>query len=73
MSENKWLDIEGAPRSGYIIGAWKDGKWQAAQLWWDDSVEEWTHATGDHYVKPTHWMPLPEPPTSSPTKEGVNE
>jgi hypothetical protein len=55
-----WQPIETAPKSGYIIGAWKDGKWQAAQLWWDDMVEEWVHATGDHYVKPTHWMPLPD-------------
>jgi hypothetical protein len=55
-----WQLIETAPKTGAIIGIWKDGKWQAASLWWDDMVEEWTHTSGDHYCKPTHWMPTPD-------------
>lgn len=60
MSE--WQPIETAPKKGYIIGAWKDGKWCAAELWWDDQVGEWCHSTGDYYCHPTHWMPLPAQP-----------
>lgn len=55
-----WRDIATAPKNKRIIGVWKDGKWCAAELWWDDSVEEWTHTSGDYYCKPTHWM-LPPP------------
>jgi hypothetical protein len=55
-----WQLIETAPKKDAIIGIWKDGKWQAASLWWDDMVEEWTHTSGDHYCKPTHWMPTPD-------------
>jgi len=54
-----WLSIESAPKSGYIIGAWKDGKWQAAEMWFDDSVDEWTHTTSDRYMNPTYWVPVP--------------
>jgi hypothetical protein len=55
-----WQDISTAPKDKRIIGVWKDGKWYAAELWWDDSVEEWTHTSGDYYCKPTHWMLPPD-------------
>ncbi len=55
-----WQPIETASKHGYIIGAWKDGKWQAAEVWWNDNEEEWNHTTGDHIVHPTHWAPLPD-------------
>ncbi len=58
----EWQPIETAPKKGYCIGAWLDGKWVAKHMWWDDSVEEWTDASSDRYLKPTHWMPLPPPP-----------
>ena len=59
---DKWQPIETANKRDYIIGVWKDGKWQAAELWFNDAEEEWNHTTGDHICRPTHWMPLPEPP-----------
>lgn len=32
---------------------------------WNDYHEYWVEAEGERYsgFKPTHWMPLPEPPT----------
>lgn len=54
-----WQPIETAPKSGYIIGAWKEGKWHAREIWWDDSVEEWVDTISDRYLKPTHWAPTP--------------
>lgn len=61
---NEWQPIETAPKSGYIIGAWKEGKWHAREMWWDDSVEEWTDTMSDRYLKPTHWAPTPETVTA---------
>jgi hypothetical protein len=55
-----WQPIEIAPKFGYIIGAWKDGKWLAKEMWWDDTVEEWVDACSDRYCSPTHWMSLPD-------------
>lgn len=63
-----WQKIETAPKNQRIIGVWKDGKWQAAELWWDDMVEEWTHTSADYYCNPTHWMPLPPPPSEGEMK-----
>lgn len=61
-----WQPIETAPKNGYLIGAWKDGKWQAREMWWDDSVNEWTDTTSDRYLKPTHWAPTPDNSTAEP-------
>lgn len=55
-----WQPIETAPKSKRIIGAWLDGKWQVAELWYDDTVDEWTHTSGDYYCKPTSWMLSPD-------------
>lgn len=54
-----WQSIESAPKIGYIIGAWLDGKWCCRQLWWDSAVDEWTDASSDRYCKPTRWVPSP--------------
>lgn len=56
-----WPLIETAPRDGKpICVAGKDGKWWFQQARWDDHHEEWVCDTGDQYLTPTHWMPLPE-------------
>lgn len=61
LSSNPWLPIETAPKSGgYVIGAWKDGKWCAREMWWDASVDEWVDTQSDRYLKPTHWAPTPD-------------
>lgn len=62
-----WLPIATAPKQGYLIGAWKEGKWHAREMWWDDTVEEWTDTMSDRYLKPTHWTPTPENRRGEPT------
>lgn len=62
----EWKPIESAPRDDYedvllwsdgaaLIGYWDGYAWCS----FDTSV---ANAYGDLQRKPTHWMPLPEPP-----------
>ena len=59
VAPSAWQLIASAPKSGYIIGAWKDGKWHCREMWWDDSVEEWTDTMSDRYLRPIWWTSLP--------------
>lgn len=60
MTQTAWKPINEAPKNKRIIGIWKDGKWCAAHLWWDDQAEEWTHTSGDYYCKPQYFMETPD-------------
>jgi hypothetical protein len=54
-----WHPIKTAPKSGYIIGAWKYGsRWVAAQVF--DEHDEWVDVHTDRIRTPTHWIKLPE-------------
>jgi hypothetical protein len=68
MSE--WQPIETAPKHrdatdqlGICAATAWGSRWAFNHAWWDDAVEEWTDISSDRYLKPTHWMPLPDPPT----------
>jgi hypothetical protein len=77
MSE--WRDIASAPKgSAYpvIIAVPRDGGYGIGEAYYrsqDDSDDGWWWAgtsPGDYYAEaifpePTHWMPLPEPPSPS--------
>lgn len=65
-----WRPIETAPRDGSDVLTWWDGKRRIA--WSYDRKGPWLTA-GDawnmdcaEYTQPTHWMPLPAPPTTEP-------
>lgn len=58
-SPSEWQPIESADKSKRIIGIWKDGKWQAGELWFDDSIDEWTHTGGDYYCNPQYFVYSP--------------
>lgn len=65
MSE--WQPIETAPKGGTTIIAWcvcpltGDG-WIAADVEYWEPREHWL-GVSDGIVSPTHWMPLPPPPS----------
>ncbi len=72
-----WQPIETAPKTtdNYIaipilgfcpdestgLGTSSD---QIRIIWWEPSLRKWTDDRDipNHYIKPTHWQPLPEPP-----------
>jgi hypothetical protein len=72
---NKWQPIETAPKAagvqvllagdgyggtGYVVSGYYD---EDRDGWWEANTH-WTDAA-DGQVYPTHWMPLPAPPTTS--------
>lgn len=70
---NEWQPIETAPKDGVTIICW-DGL--RVDMWrWDKQQHNtrpkpyWARvglwrARDDRSCQPTHWMPLPEPPTT---------
>ena len=70
MTDADWQPIETAPKDGRRILIYADifpgivvAHWQERNItgegWvMDPESESW----GAHDAKPTHWMPLPEPP-----------
>lgn len=65
MNAQNWQPIETAPRKAWVLVAWADRPWwtPAVLLSHDDDV--WSDEEGSKYRTPTHWMPLPAPPSSS--------
>jgi hypothetical protein len=69
---SEWQPIETAPKDGTVIDLWIPGWERFADCHWS-KIEPagWTSDFGDVVLEctgntePTHWMPLPEPPTSS--------
>jgi hypothetical protein len=67
MSE--WQPIETAPKDGRMILVWRDSgvhlmRWKAIgeHGFWDEWHVKLKHLSSH----PTHWMPLPDPPSSAP-------
>ncbi len=62
-----WRPIETATRGNVAILGWAKGwKWETpVAMWW--SVNDcWVSSPGRYVLYPTHWMPLPDPPTLLP-------
>lgn len=67
-----WQPIETAPMDGTMFLAYRRGSFAAAYRVPRDDCEMWCfggmsaaveHSPG---IKPTHWMPLPQPPKDQP-------
>lgn len=61
-----WKPIESAPKDGTQILLYAPA-WRAPNTGWTFGSDDWQacpyHHAGDPRWKPTHWMPLPDPPT----------
>jgi hypothetical protein len=56
-ARNRWQPIDTAPQDGTRVLLWAEGKCR---------VGNWIYypADANNPVAPTHWMPLPEPPSA---------
>jgi hypothetical protein len=69
----EWRPIETAPKDGTAILIWptkrefnqRNDNLISYVVRWNDREQGWIEAEGEEYdsFSPTHWMPLPEPPT----------
>lgn len=64
-TNNGWIPIETAPRDETEILTWDGSYIRVATHAWDD---EWSQGSDPSHT-PTHWMPLPKPPTSETENE----
>lgn len=70
----QWQPIETAPNDGTEFLAYRRGKVATAYRVPRDDCEMWvfggSSAAVEHFpsIKPTHWMPLPQPPAIRETK-----
>lgn len=75
LARTTWLPIETAPKDAVILTFNRGGGYSEVVFWRENLLSGtsrkragWTDGTIDHYndyaeSTPTHWMPLPAPPT----------
>lgn len=57
-----WQPIETAPKDGIDVLLFEDGKQYVAS--WSETAGGQFFNDAEHQHNPTHWMPLPKPPTA---------
>lgn len=57
----QWQPIDTAPKDGSAFLGYFD-EWQCVMIW-DMGNKRFLTDDGRHFAYPTHWMPLPQPPT----------
>ena len=68
--ETEWRDIETAPHSEFVLIGFSDVQYVTYAWFNSDGQGKWHNANDDELKNPTHWKPLPKPPTpSKDTKE----
>lgn len=64
----EWKPIETAPKDGSRVLTYRYGfRESMAVAWFNNSgcgVERWVPVNGSAWPDPTHWMPLPAPPSN---------
>lgn len=70
-----WLPIESAPKDGTEVFLWSRdrlvaGSWRVDEgfaskepMWLDNSYDDFSCGFASTPLDPTHWMPLPPPPS----------
>lgn len=79
LARSKWQDISTAPQDGSVVlGVTVEAQRPAVRItWFDADVGKWM-STGKlekfvlqpHRWWPTHWVPLPQPPSSQENTNG---
>ena len=63
----EWKPIETAPKDDKQVPLWNPdnphGEWPYMGVW-DAIRQAWTVHVDGQIIYPTHWMPLPDPPTA---------
>ena len=71
--ESGWRTMDSAPKDGTDVLVWRGNRRLGARpqgvvraCWWQPTRYEgkWVTVPGLHGIKPTHWRPLPPPPSS---------
>lgn len=58
-----WQSIETAPRDGTkVLGYWVGGEIHTGHTDGENWFPAWEHQD-DNWAMPSHWMPLPPPPS----------
>ena len=68
-------DVKSAPKDGTVIDVWcssdhpgDDGGYRVANAYWSSVGHKWLHIGQGNSMtwahQPTHWRPLPEPPSA---------
>lgn len=74
MSE--WQPIETAPKDETPVLLWANTRRDREYSHWIGAFdgENWRDEVEGHFLQPTHWMPLPDPPAIDPrsSTEGVS-
>lgn len=71
MRLNDWLPIETAPKDERDILGWcayTTGDFYAESIFWGSTTGTWVTTVEMEEAFPTHWMPLPPPPSDSDTQ-----
>jgi hypothetical protein len=65
-NSDAWQPISSAPRDGTTVLLFAPG-WDSSKTGWTFGKANWQdcpfHHGGDPKYEPTHWMPLPSPPS----------
>jgi hypothetical protein len=64
MTQNNWQPIETAPKNQRILACVSNEYWNIEIVQWHERDNAWIYGDFDHWMQPTHWMPLPTPPTT---------
>ena len=71
----EWQPIETAPKDDKQVPLWNPdnphGEWPYMGVW-DAIRQAWTVHVDGQIIYPTHWMPLPDPPTALPSIEEMS-
>lgn len=71
LAKRQWQPIETAPKDGAVVDLWCYGG-RVTNCRWSKATQQFHAWGGTILTEPTHWMPLPDPPTEK-LSTGDNE